>query len=99
MILEIEFEHRIGMVTMKGETLWKYAPRAARMAGMPDGEGIGKFCIIPCWVIGKGENKTLLALGSKRPSPGIGDDAEDIDRTGYFPNDEITLAVNDGGVA
>lgn len=96
MQLEAEFEHRIGMVSMDAKTMWKYAPQAARMSGLSESDSSEKTVIMPCWKIGCGVGKTLLALGSKRPSPGLGDTDEDIGRTGYFPDSEIVLNIAGG---
>lgn len=96
MQLEAEFEHRMGVVSMKAEALWKFSPQAARMSGLSESDPKDQTVIMPCWRIGRGAGKTLLALGSKRPSPGVGDNDEDIGRTGYFPDSEIVLNISGG---
>lgn len=96
MEIESEFEHRQGVVSMSGATLWKYAPEAARMSGLIEDDSKDKTCVMPCWKIGGGNGRTLLALGSKRPSPGIGDTDEDIGRTGYFRDNDVALNLIGG---
>lgn len=86
------------VIAVKGSVLSRLSSRSVYLSGSTPEELQKKICVIPCWVVGLGEKRTLAVLGSSRPSNGLGTD-EEAERTVYFDNDDITVYAGNGGTA
>lgn len=86
------------VIAVKGSVLSKLSSRSIYLAGSTPEDLERKICVIPCWVVGLGENRTLVVLGTSKPSNGLGTN-EEAGRTVYFDNDDITMYASNAGGA